>query len=65
MGRAAAAALAGRGTPPLAILGIPASSSGHAPGDFREADMLFDFGGWPSTGGTATAPDSRRSRRDS
>jgi 4-hydroxy-tetrahydrodipicolinate reductase len=43
MGRAAAAALAGRGTPPLAILGMPASSSGHAPADFREADILFDF----------------------
>jgi 4-hydroxy-tetrahydrodipicolinate reductase len=43
MGRAIAAALAGRGTPPLAVLGMPASQSGHAPDAFAGADMFFDF----------------------
>ena len=43
MGRAAAAALAGRGTPPLAILGMPAGSAGHAPADFLGAEVVFDF----------------------
>jgi 4-hydroxy-tetrahydrodipicolinate reductase len=43
MGRAVAAALAGRGMPPATILGMPASSEGHAPADFRGADVLFDF----------------------
>jgi 4-hydroxy-tetrahydrodipicolinate reductase len=43
MGRAVAVALAGRGTPPLAILGMPATPAGHDPADFRGADVLFDF----------------------
>ncbi|HEY5487923.1 MAG TPA: dihydrodipicolinate reductase C-terminal domain-containing protein [Candidatus Limnocylindrales bacterium] len=54
MGRAAAAALAGRGTPPLAILGMPAGPAGHAPADFREADVLFDF-----SAGDAVLPNVR------
>jgi 4-hydroxy-tetrahydrodipicolinate reductase len=43
MGRAVAAALAGRGMPPLAILGLPDSPDGHAPERFRGADVLFEF----------------------
>ena len=43
MGRAVAAALAGRGTPPLAILGMPASPAGHDQDRFRGADIVFDF----------------------
>jgi 4-hydroxy-tetrahydrodipicolinate reductase len=43
MGRAVAAALAGRGTPPIAILGMPATADGHAPGAFRGGDVVFDF----------------------
>ncbi len=43
MGRAVAAALAGRGTPPLAILGMPASDAGHAPERFDGAEIVFDF----------------------
>jgi 4-hydroxy-tetrahydrodipicolinate reductase len=43
MGRAVAAALAGRGRPPLAILGMPATHQGHAPADFRGVDVLFEF----------------------
>jgi 4-hydroxy-tetrahydrodipicolinate reductase len=43
MGRAVAAALAGRGTPALAILGMPDSPAGHFPERFRGADLLFDF----------------------
>jgi 4-hydroxy-tetrahydrodipicolinate reductase len=43
MGRAVAAALAGRGTPPLAILGMPGSPDGHAPKDFHGAEVLFEF----------------------
>jgi 4-hydroxy-tetrahydrodipicolinate reductase len=44
MGRAVAAALAERGTPPAAILGMPADPlAGHEPGRFLGADLLFDF----------------------
>jgi 4-hydroxy-tetrahydrodipicolinate reductase len=43
MGRAVAAALAGSGTPPLAILGMPSSSHGHSPAEFRGADIVFEF----------------------
>src|ERR1035437_4352634 len=43
MGRAVAAALAGRGMPPRAILGMPNSPSGHAPERFSGAEVLFDF----------------------
>jgi 4-hydroxy-tetrahydrodipicolinate reductase len=43
MGRAVAAALAGRGTPPLAILGLPEGPTGHAPERFGGADVLFEF----------------------
>jgi 4-hydroxy-tetrahydrodipicolinate reductase len=43
MGRAVATALAGRGTPPLAILGMPAGPQGHSPADFHGVDVLFDF----------------------
>ena len=45
MGRAAAAALAARGTPPLAILGMPAGPQGHSPAEFRGADIVFDITG--------------------
>jgi len=43
MGRAVAAALAGRGTPPTAILGLPESPLGHSPAAFGGADVVFDF----------------------
>jgi len=43
MGRAVASALAGRGTPPLAILGVPGSPAGHAPEAFGGAEVVFDF----------------------
>ncbi|MGA2513785.1 MAG: dihydrodipicolinate reductase C-terminal domain-containing protein [Candidatus Limnocylindrales bacterium] len=43
MGRAVAAALAERGTPPGAVLGMPNTPHGHAPARFHEADLLFDF----------------------
>jgi 4-hydroxy-tetrahydrodipicolinate reductase len=43
MGRAVAAALAGRGMPPLAILRMPDSAEGHPPTSFRSADVLFEF----------------------
>ncbi len=43
MGRAVAAALAGRGMPPMSILGMPASPSGHAPEAFRGAQIVFEF----------------------
>jgi dihydrodipicolinate reductase len=43
MGRAVASALAGRGTPTLAILGMPDSPAGHSPEIFRGADVLFEF----------------------
>ena len=43
MGRAVAAALASRGTPPTAILGMPDSADGHSPTIFRGAELLFDF----------------------
>jgi 4-hydroxy-tetrahydrodipicolinate reductase len=43
MGRAVAAALAGRGMPPTAILGMPASPSGHEPARFAGAQIVFEF----------------------
>jgi 4-hydroxy-tetrahydrodipicolinate reductase len=43
MGRAIASALAGRGMPPMAILGMPDSAEGHSPASFRNADLLFEF----------------------
>jgi 4-hydroxy-tetrahydrodipicolinate reductase len=43
MGRAVAAALAGRGTPPMAILGMPGSTDGHSPVSFHGAEIMFDF----------------------
>jgi 4-hydroxy-tetrahydrodipicolinate reductase len=43
MGRAVAAALAGRGMPPTAILGMPADPSGHEPARFVGAQVLFEF----------------------
>jgi 4-hydroxy-tetrahydrodipicolinate reductase len=43
MGRAVASALAGRGTPAAAILGMPETANGHSPAAFRNADVLFDF----------------------
>ncbi len=43
MGRAVAAALAGRGTPASAILGLPDRPSGHEPAAFGGADVVFDF----------------------
>jgi 4-hydroxy-tetrahydrodipicolinate reductase len=43
MGRAVASALAGRGMPPMAILGMPDSAEGHSPMAFRNADVLFEF----------------------
>ena len=43
MGRAVASALAGRGMPPLAILGMPDSAEGHSPDSFRNAEVLFEF----------------------
>lgn len=54
MGRAVAAALAGRGMPPMTILGMPDSMSGHAPERFAGAEVVFDF----STG-TAVLPNTR------
>ena len=43
MGRAVAAALAGRGMPPQAILGLPDSPAGHDPDRFAGADVVFEF----------------------
>ncbi|MGD0018942.1 MAG: dihydrodipicolinate reductase C-terminal domain-containing protein [Candidatus Limnocylindrales bacterium] len=44
MGRAVAAALAGRGVPPTAILGMPADpTAGHEPARFLGAQVLFEF----------------------
>jgi 4-hydroxy-tetrahydrodipicolinate reductase len=43
MGRAVAAALAGRGVPAMAILGMPDFPAGHSPDRFRGADLVFDF----------------------
>ncbi|MGZ6266599.1 MAG: 4-hydroxy-tetrahydrodipicolinate reductase [Candidatus Limnocylindrales bacterium] len=43
MGRAVAGALAGRGMPPLTILGMPETATGHAPTRFAGADVLLDF----------------------
>jgi 4-hydroxy-tetrahydrodipicolinate reductase len=54
MGRAVAAALAGRGTPPLSILGMPSTPRGHSPADFRGADVLYDF-----SAGEAVLPNVR------
>ena len=54
MGRAVEAALAGRGTPALAVLGMPASRSGHEPGAFAGAEVLFEF-----SQGDAVLPNAR------
>jgi 4-hydroxy-tetrahydrodipicolinate reductase len=54
MGRAAAAALVSRGTPPMAILGMPESPAGHGPERFAGADLVFDF-----TTGEAVLPNLR------
>jgi len=43
MGRAVAAALAGRGMPPQAILGLPDSPAGHTPDRFSGAEVVFEF----------------------
>jgi 4-hydroxy-tetrahydrodipicolinate reductase len=43
MGRAVAAALAGRGTPASTILGMPDSPAGHSPERFAGAEVVFDF----------------------
>ncbi|MGD0863502.1 MAG: dihydrodipicolinate reductase C-terminal domain-containing protein [Candidatus Limnocylindrales bacterium] len=43
MGRAVTAALAGRGIPPAAILGMPDSPAGHAPASFHGVEVVFDF----------------------
>jgi 4-hydroxy-tetrahydrodipicolinate reductase len=43
MGRTVAAALAGRGMPPVAILGMPDTAAGHSPDAFRKAEVLFEF----------------------
>jgi 4-hydroxy-tetrahydrodipicolinate reductase len=43
MGRMVAAALAARGEPPLAVLGMPDSPAGHAPEGFSGAEVVFDF----------------------
>jgi 4-hydroxy-tetrahydrodipicolinate reductase len=43
MGRAVASALAGRGMPPQAILGMPDSTDGHSPERFSGVDVLFEF----------------------
>ena len=43
MGRAVASALAGRGMPPMAILGMPDSPAGHSAESFHGADVLFEF----------------------
>jgi 4-hydroxy-tetrahydrodipicolinate reductase len=43
MGRVVAAALAGRGMPPLSILGMPADPAGHEPARFESAQVLFEF----------------------
>ncbi len=43
MGRAVAAALAGLGMPPAAILGMPADPAGHEPARFLGAQVLFEF----------------------
>jgi len=54
MGRAVAVALAGRGMPPAAILGIPDPPTGHAPDRFHGAEVVFDF-----TVGDAVLPNVR------
>ena len=43
MGRTVAAALAGRGMPPAAVLGMPADPVGHEPARFVGAQVLFEF----------------------
>ena len=43
MGRAVAAALAGRGMPPTAIFGMPSEPSGHEQTRFAGAQVLFEF----------------------
>jgi 4-hydroxy-tetrahydrodipicolinate reductase len=43
MGRLVATELAGRGTPARAVLGMPASPSGHEPEAFAGAEVLFEF----------------------
>jgi 4-hydroxy-tetrahydrodipicolinate reductase len=43
MGCAVAAALAARGTPATAILGMPDSPAGHSPEAFHGAEIVFDF----------------------
>jgi 4-hydroxy-tetrahydrodipicolinate reductase len=43
MGRAVAAALAGRGAPPMTILGMPETDAGHPSSRFAGADVLFEF----------------------
>jgi 4-hydroxy-tetrahydrodipicolinate reductase len=43
MGRAVAGALAGHGTPTMAILGLPDSTAGHSPESFHGAEIVFDF----------------------
>jgi 4-hydroxy-tetrahydrodipicolinate reductase len=54
MGRAVEAALAGRGTPARAVLGMPASRSGHGPQAFAGAEVLFEF-----SQGDAVLPNAR------
>jgi 4-hydroxy-tetrahydrodipicolinate reductase len=55
MGRAVAAALAGRGVPPTTILGMPADpAAGHEPSRFADAQVLFDF-----SAGEAVLPNVR------
>jgi 4-hydroxy-tetrahydrodipicolinate reductase len=43
MGRAVAAALAGRGMAPREVLGMPETDAGHPPSRFADAELLFDF----------------------
>ena len=43
MGRAVAAALVSRGTPPMTILGMPEDPRGHMPEKFAGAEILFEF----------------------
>ena len=55
MGRALAAALAGRGTPAQGVLGLPAGGADrHDPATFAGAELLFDF-----TTGSAVLPNVR------
>jgi 4-hydroxy-tetrahydrodipicolinate reductase len=43
MGRVVASALADRGTPTMAILGMPDTAAGHSPESFHGAEVLFEF----------------------